>query len=492
MVLPKTHQLCITNQDFLFYIDIIIGKVDKSQLLEKQIMKRFTQLVFFSLISLFITGCNSSSEPEKPVDKTPVEQTPVETQEVICSPLARLPTIAASASAELESNAPSFAIDGQFLVESQWRVATDNQEIVLTLDKMSLVKGLSILWDNPDQRSYSFEAYTSQDEVNWVSVLAPSTSDPQSNRAQYTQLSESTAKYIKLVVLGNSIDTEHGLIEIESFGCVSSSASQIELADWYLSIPVDENLYSKAKSIKEDELKDGYFNHEFFFEDIEGGLVFRAPVSGAKTSSNTKYTRTELREMLRRGDTSISTQGVNENNWVFSSAPQDDLDQAGGIDGELYAELEVNHVTTTGEQWQIGRVIIGQIHANDDEPIRVYYRKLPDNERGSIYLAHEILGGDDIYFEVLGNRSQSADNPVNGIGLEERFAYRIKVIGNELTFTLIREGQDDIRQIIDMTDSGYDQGGQYMYFKAGVYNQNNTGEAQDYVEATFYKIDNSH
>jgi poly(beta-D-mannuronate) lyase len=43
-----------------------------------------------------------------------------------------------------------------------------------------------------------------------------------------------------------------------------------------------------------------------------------------------------------------------------------------------------------------------------------------------------------------------------------------------------------------MSQSGYDQGGQYMYFKAGVYNQNNSGVPHDYVQATFYQIDNNH
>ena len=101
--------------------------------------------------------------------------------------------------------------------------------------------------------------------------------------------------------------------------------------------------------------------------------------------------------MLRRGNTIIKTQGVNKNNWVFSTAPEADLNNAGGIDGELTAELTVDHVTTSGEGYQIGRVVIGQIHANDDEPIRVYYRKLPNNNKGSIYFAHEIEGGDDEY-----------------------------------------------------------------------------------------------
>lgn len=43
-----------------------------------------------------------------------------------------------------------------------------------------------------------------------------------------------------------------------------------------------------------------------------------------------------------------------------------------------------------------------------------------------------------------------------------------------------------------MTNSGFDVSGQYMYFKAGVYNQNNSGDADDYAQATFYKLKKSH
>ncbi|AWB59484.1 polysaccharide lyase family 7 protein [Colwellia sp. Arc7-D] len=303
---------------------------------------------------------------------------------------------------------------------------------------------------------------------------------------------EHSSQYIKIIPKGSNIDNANNIVEVEAFGCLADVSSSIELTDWYLSIPVDEATNTKAESIYESRLNNDYFNAQFFFLNTDGGLVFRAPIEGAKTSTNTKYTRTELREMLRRGNTNINVQGVNKNNWVFSSAPDNDLDAAGGVDGELIAELAVNHVTETGDKSQVGRVIIGQIHANNDEPIRVYYRKLPQNNKGSIYLAHEIEGGDDIYYELIGNRSQSATNPENGITLNERFGYQIKVVGNSLTLTITREGQADVSQTVDMTNSGYDQGGQYMYFKAGVYNQNNTGDVKDYVQATFYKITNSH
>ena len=445
--------------------------------------------------SFLLIGCGSSSTTEDVKEETVekvVEEVVEEVLEVSCDGLTRLNILEASASQSIGGFSANNIIDKSFMTDSRWSTVDEDQSVVLTLDNAALVKGISIAWLNEDARNYLYDVEISKDNNTWIPVLSAEMSDSSTTRAEYSKINEQSAKYIKLIVNTNNVDNSTHVVEVEVFGCHDDIASNIELNDWYLSIPVDENLASKSESIKEDELVDNYFNHEFFFLDPEGGMVFRSPIEGAKTSTNTRYTRTELREMLRRGNTSISTQGINANNWVFSSAPLAEQEQAGGVDGELAAELSVNHVTTTGDRSQVGRVIIGQIHANDDEPIRVYYRKLPENEKGAIYLAHEILDGDDVYYELIGTRSKSASNPEGGIELNEKFSYQISVVGNQLTFTLSRPLKADIIQIIDMTESGYDSGGQYMYFKAGVYNQNNTGDPKDYVQATFYKIENSH
>lgn len=268
-----------------------------------------------------------------------------------------------------------------------------------------------------------------------------------------------------------------------------------DLKDWYLNTPEDSG-FGRSKRISESQLLQGYENKDYFYTGEDGGMVFRATVSGSKTSKNTKYTRTELREMLRGGNTSISTRNEdkspNKNNWVFSSAPRKAQKAAGGVDGTLKATLAVNHVTTTGEARDVGRVIIGQIHASSDEPIRLHYRKLPHNERGSIYAAHEISGGDDQWHEILGSKSDKATNPLDGIALNEKFSYEIVARGNELKVSIIKQGVLIGSTIIDMTHSGYDVGNDYMYFKAGVYNQNDSGEPDDYDQATFYSLENSH
>ncbi|GEA50232.1 alginate lyase [Vibrio inusitatus NBRC 102082] len=278
-------------------------------------------------------------------------------------------------------------------------------------------------------------------------------------------------------------------------------SDKFDLLGWTISVPVDSNGDGKSDQIKENELAGGYSDADFFYLAEDGGMVFKAPIAGAKTSKNTTYTRSELREMMRRGDTSHRTKGVNGNNWVFSSASEADQKEAGGVDGTLEATLKVDHVTTTGKNWQVGRVIVGQIHANKDEPIRLYYRKLPQHETGSIYFAHEPRDGfgDETWHDMIGNSLPNHGNqdanpaePKDGIKLGEVFSYRINVTGNELSATIMREGKDDIVKSVDMSKSGFEESGQYMYFKAGVYNQNKTGEPDDYVQATFYDLKVTH
>lgn len=267
----------------------------------------------------------------------------------------------------------------------------------------------------------------------------------------------------------------------------------LDFSQWNISIPIDRG-DGIATTQKVQDLIGGYQNSDYFYTSEDGGVVFKCPVEAPKTSENTSYARTELREMLRGTNTSISTQGVNKNNWVFGTAPESDISAAGGFDGLLEATLAVNYVTTTGNSSHQGRVIVGQIHANDNEPCRLYYRKLPENSKGAIYFAHEPADGfgDEQYIELIGSRSSSASDPTDGIALDEKFSYTIEVIGNNLTVTIIRDGQDDVSGSVDMSNSGYSDGNKYQYFKAGVYNQNNSGDPDDYVQATFYDLKQSH
>ena len=362
---------------------------------------------------------------------------------------------------------------------------------------------MTIKWYKGAERVANFSIETSVDNNTWVTVLTDAESSGKHSGFELFNVTESDASYIKIIGLGNSENTNNGIVEVQAHSCEDATGEYanilpnelgIELIDWYLSVPTDEDNSGTSDSISETELANGYTNSEYFYASKDNGIVMRSPSYGFKTSTNTSYVRVELREMLRRGNRSIKTQGVNKNNWVFGSASAQGQANAGGVDGDLRVSLAVNQVTTTGENYQIGRVVIGQIHANNDEPIRLYYRKLPGNSLGSIYFAHEsrVDNVDEAYVEMIGSRSNSAANPTDGIALDEKFSYHINVDVNLLTVTISREGKADVVANYDMSESLFDQDGQYHYFKVGVYHLNNSSDPDEFAQATFYSIKNSH
>ena len=294
------------------------------------------------------------------------------------------------------------------------------------------------------------------------------------------------------------------LLSTPTLAQTRTPADVLDLSCWKISLPIDATGTGKATTIDEKQIAAGYVDSEnFYVNKARDGIVFSSPIKGVLTSKNTTYTRSELHEMLRRGDTTIPShapgKGINENTWVLSSAPDADQKKAGAVDGTLDAVLSVDAVTTTGAVWQQGRVIVGQIHATDDEPAKLYYRKFPHHEMGSVFLAHEPVGEDDQMFPLIGthipdyyNQDGEVVEPVDGIKLGEKWGYQIKVVGNELMVTIRREGKEDVVQVVDMSDSKYDVGGQYMYFKAGVYNQNKTGKPEERATATFYDLKVTH
>ncbi|MDW3192775.1 MAG: polysaccharide lyase family 7 protein [Cytophagales bacterium] len=260
-------------------------------------------------------------------------------------------------------------------------------------------------------------------------------------------------------------------------------SGNFDLSYWKLTRP-------NQQEVPVDVLSNGFNREgEFYTDPNTGAMVFWCPNDGMTGGST--YPRNELREMIRREDNSIPTQGINGNNWVFSSSTMENQQAAGGVDGVMTATLAVDHVSETSDEFRkVGRTIVGQIHASDDEPCRLYYRKLPGHTKGSIYVAHEPTTSAEQWYDMIGSRSDDAEDPEDGIALGEKFSYEIKVVFNTLTVTIMREGKEDVVQEIDMTDSGF--ANDWMYFKAGNYNQNNAGDVDEYAQVSFFALDVSH
>lgn len=457
--------------------------------------------------AIVVTGCGggSGNDVSPPVVIAPPVVTPTPTPEEpeVCTNQVHLISTSSDDGSFEDDYGPQNVIDGDTNPESRWSSTGVGKTLTLDLGEVQVLQSLTIKWFEGAERIANFSIETSMDNATWTMVLEQGESSGRHSGFELVPVEESQARYVRITGNGNDQNTDNGIVEVNAHSCAEATGKfanvfpnelGIELIDWYLSVPTDEDNSGTSDSIWETDLAAGYTNSEFFYASADNGIVMRSPSYGFKTSENTNYVRVELREMLRRGDRSISTKGVNGNNWVFGSASQASRDSAGGVDGDLNVTLAVNQVTTTGEDYQIGRLIIGQIHANDDEPVRLYYRKLPGNSLGSIYFAHEsrVAGSDEVYVELIGERSNSADNPEDGIALDEKFSYHINVNVDLLTVTISREGKADVVGHFDMSESLFDEDGQYHYFKVGVYHVNNSSDPEEYAQATFYEIRNSH
>ena len=451
-----------------------------------------------------------------------------------CEGMSQLLIASAEDDGTNDGHTPDLTIDASFLPDSRWSSETPGKELLLDMAEVQTLKELGIAWFKGDERQSIFEVAVSVDGETFMPTVERRQSGGLTATIERIDFDDTMARYIRITGFGNTSNDWNSIIEVQAYGCGPGEiASQgdgsnvdqevrigafglatnrlpsenFDLSRWKITLPVDVDGDGRADEIKETELSGGWHDDAMFYTDpATGGMVFRT-VGGGATTPGSRYARVELREMLRAGDTSIPTRGgdgdPSRNNWVFSSAPAEVQAGAGGVDGTLRATLAVNRVTRTGDGSQIGRVIIGQIHARDGEPIRLYYRKLPGNKYGSIYYIHELEGRPDIYVPLIGDRGDRIDNPADGIALDEFFSYEISVTGevvDGVTHPLlnVRIIRDDGTVIeappLDMVDSNYSGADEFMYFKAGAYSQNRSSlwPERDFDQVTFYELDASH
>ena len=289
-------------------------------------------------------------------------------------------------------------------------------------------------------------------------------------------------------------------------GAVATSSTApgevFDLSEWNITLPVDANGDKKPDQVKVKQLQT-YSHPDFFYLDADGGMVFASP-NKAATTPNTTNTRSELRQMIRGTNTRLRTHGPENNFAVEARAGSDKF---GRIGGRLDATLKVDHVARRAGDASTKAAysaVVGQIHAvkYDDtssgfgygnEPLKIYYKKFPDHEYGSVFWTYErnLPRGHedrtDIAYPVFGNTWDDQTDPgSDGIALGETFSYTVNVHRNMmyLSFSSPRHGtiqytkslvsQHDAYGEIDPLDNRYSYGGDALYFKAGIYNQCST------------------
>jgi poly(beta-D-mannuronate) lyase len=265
------------------------------------------------------------------------------------------------------------------------------------------------------------------------------------------------AKVVRAELTGigreNDDDYEDGQDEVTGddspvVNCKSSAntgtapASILNLTNWKLTLPVDGCDDDKwADEVTQPALAK-FRDSRYFTVNSARGVVFRARVDGARTSENTKYPRSELREMTDRGERRAS--------WSNKSS------------GDGVHRMTMTAAITAAPSSK-PHVVAAQIHdASDDVMmIRLYGRQLVvDADDSNVRL---LL--DDDY--QLGERFTVAITASNG---------HIRVVYN---------GSRSV---------DYKRSSSGMYFKAGCYTLSNTSydRGDQFGEVVIYALSVSH
>jgi hypothetical protein len=224
---------------------------------------------------------------------------------------------------------------------------------------------------------------------------------------------------------------------------VNYPANVLDLTNWKLNIPLDEDKDGKSDEIKQPKLGNYSITPWFQNNETNNGVVFRANCGGI-TTSGSGYPRSELREMINNGKSGAS--------WSSDAGTH-----------TMEIEQAITHLPTVKPH-----IVAGQIHDADDDVIvfRLEGKKLfidHNGADGAVLTPNYELGTRfRVKFEVSGGQVKSYYNDA----LVETYAVHF---------------------------SG-------AYFKAGAYVQSNcqgrkkvAGESCDaYGEVVIYKVTVKH
>ncbi len=189
---------------------------------------------------------------------------------------------------------------------------------------------------------------------------------------------------------------------------------------------------------------------DFFYTSNDGKddwVVFKTPNAG-NTHGTSNNTRTELAQLKK---------------W----SPM--------TDASLNATLKVMNVANTGDARVAATysVVIGQIHSADgheNEPLKIFYKKFPGHNKGSVFWNYEInTFGDDnsgrwdysypvwgYDFSVVGNDASAyPPEPEDGIELGEEISYEVTIKDGMMYLTFKSKGHETKTFTKNLIDSEY-------------------------------------
>ena len=223
----------------------------------------------------------------------------------------------------------------------------------------------------------------------------------------------------------------------------------IGLSTWNLTLPVGV----PAAVISTPVLAGGYQDH--YFQSKDGRIFFWAPVNGS-TTANSVYPRSELRETFANGTL---------RNWSYTAA-----------DNVLTATAKIAQVPSNG------LVTFSQIHSkNSVSPLLMLGYQALANGYGNVVISFR------------GNPASENSTKTllsSRIKMNQEFSYEVFLAKNgRLTIGLV-EPDGTFRSWSGVLNSAWASHG--LYFKAGVYTLDNSGNETSAGAAVFSNLQVEH
>lgn len=220
----------------------------------------------------------------------------------------------------------------------------------------------------------------------------------------------------------------------------------IDLSTWNLSIPVGV----PATTIETPQLVGGY--QDQYFQAKNGAIFFWAPVNGTTTASS-EYPRTELRETYADGQ---------QRNWTYGKA-----------NNFLTATLSVSQVPSDGV------IALGQIHTKKSgrPPLMLRYRYYPSTGYGDVTLA---------FRKKPSYSSTQSIVLLKNVRLNQAFSYRLNLKSSGALEVYVRAPDGSLSKWQGQLDSAW--ASHPLFFKAGVYTLDNSGNETQAGAASFTEL----
>jgi hypothetical protein len=321
-----------------------------------------------------------------------------------------------------DTNLPVHANDGWLNTRWSANAVEGEQWLQYDLGSCQQVAYANLAWYNGDSRKYNLRLQASADGSSWSTVFTGTNSGTTAALKPYN-FGNRAARYVRVLSTGSDVNTWVSLSELEIWtngpGSCSAPAldpskapgQNFDLSGYRLQT-LDGSL-----QVKQVDPINAYTDKYFFTDGSTGAMTFSVP-SGAGSTANSHYPRSELRGKAT---------------WNM------------GVTRTLSVSMKVLQQPATGQ------IIIGQIHG--------------EQTGGSELLKLRWTNG-DILMGVKKNFGDSEQKLLikSGIALGQNIDYVIKLVGSTVTVTVNGTSKS-------FTYNATSWGDVDLYFKLGAYSQ---------------------